>query len=893
MTETFCNREQQHHLLWNFDRKFAGWLRVCLYFLSVCLFVWLPHASADTFSKVRVYDDSRHIVLGPYLSYLEDTQGTLEWQQAFEAYRDHAPEVKIHYNDIFNLGIRESIFWLFLEFDFSAVHKHQPWLLELAFPLLETVDVFRVSPSGELLGHQFFYSKQSEISHASLKTTGLVFDLDAESSFVLLIRIDSYALNLLPIHLWSSESLAKHNNFFSYGLGFFFGLMTIIALYSAVISVFLRDRRYFYYLCYLVSVIGFFVIYSGVLLPWFPQVMSFANERLVLTFALFAMAFSLKFVTAFLSLPKISAIHDSLVNLLILVLLVFGLIAIGEFFPMIVLTAMLTPVFASVMFYIIFFARARGAAQANIILSSFMVWLLAALVFVAALFGLIGTSLFTQIVLYLGVVFQVLVLSLALAGKINEDRQKRFQALIRENQAVQDLRRVEERSLERVLLDPLTALPNRSALERLNKDLLENRQGRREPLAVLFVHLQSYYDVSHTLGFRSSDLLIEKAAGRLNRIAAEIDDCIPVQVSNKHRYFVCKLDSASFVVMFRQKEEKSVYVSHAQHILELLNRPIAVHDMHLDVNAVIGMSFSPEHSTNIFTLVRFAQAAVEAEVAHGNNKNVVALYSSIVSQQAARKLKLINDLRTAIKHDELYLVFQPQLDLRERRIVSVEALLRWKHPELGEISPNEFIILAEQTGLIHDVSEWVIENAIDSLLWLMERGLKLHMAINISAKNLAQEGFAQNLFELLEKHKLDPGMITLELTETSLMHNPEQGIRLLREIHERGVVVAIDDFGAGYSSFSFIKQLPLSELKIDRSFVSQVDNLYSDRVITKSSIVMAHELGARVCAEGVESASCLQILEQFECDLVQGFYIARPMPKNDLLVWIGESQFGA
>jgi EAL domain-containing protein (putative c-di-GMP-specific phosphodiesterase class I)/GGDEF domain-containing protein len=401
------------------------------------------------------------------------------------------------------------------------------------------------------------------------------------------------------------------------------------------------------------------------------------------------------------------------------------------------------------------------------------------------------------------------------------------------------------------------------------------------------IYLQGYQEINHTLGFRSSDLLLERVAKRINRLAADFEDCLAFKLQGDQNYYAIRVDSLSFAVFFTLKDNKEKYLKDIQHLLELLNRPIELHDMFLDIQARAGVAFAPEHSTNIFTLLRFAQAAVETKV---DASITVALYSSMVSQLAARRLKLISGLRRAIHAGELSLVFQAQLDIRERKIVGIEALCRWQHPEYGNVEPSEFVLLAEKTGLIDDLSAWVITEALESLAWFYQRSLKLRLSINISAKNLSNQDFIKNLQSQIESYNLPMKAITLEITETSLMQDPENAIHILNEIHKKGIAVAIDDFGSGYSSLAYIKQLPISELKIDRSFVSQIDSFHSDRVITKSTIVMAHEMGARVCAEGVENASCLKILAQFDCDIAQGFHIAKPLSKEDFVVWMDESQ---
>lgn len=859
--------------------------------------LYLPVSYADVPLHVSVLPSEQKSGIeqgyefGPYLSYLEDEKGSYSLAQVMQMWQENDQRIQPHYDDVLSLGLSESIYWLFihLEFEGLAQGENSQWFLELANPLIKSSDLY-ILHEDKTLAHQIVGDGINVDQRANHRN--FIFDVSnyGYSKVDLILRVDSHALISLPLTLWKAEALAKNNRALEYWLGFYFGLMAVMALYNLAIYFVIRDRSYLYYVGYIVSAILFFLVLSGSGRQYMLGDVSYWNERLPLIAAISGIGFILKFASAFVHLKKHSHLFNYFVNVLIVLLVILATITLYYPFDVLIPFVICMPFTAFFLLYIAVYSKRKGSHEATILLASLSFLIVSVFIFLSSMFGFFPSSLMGDVSIYFGSAIQVLLLSLGLANQINIERRKRYEALIRENQAVQNMRLLEERSLEKAMQDPLTLLPNRLALEQCGKNILQFKEGKRGSLVLAFIYLEAYQEINHTLGFRSSDLLLEKVANRLNRIAGEFSDCIPIPVSGVNRHFVAKLDGASFVLLFRLNQEKQKYLDAIEHILALLNRPVPVHDMMLEVNARAGLSFSPEHSTHIFTLVRFAQAAVEANEEKSKH---VTIYSSVVSQQAARKLKLINDLRGAIQNDALFIVFQPQLDIREHKVVSLEALLRWQHPEFGEVGPSEFVALAEKAGLINEMTDWVITHALDNLQWLLEKGLKLRLAINISAKNLSQEDFSSNLMRNLADRHLDPSILTLELTETSLMQNPETAIGVLRGLHESGVHIAIDDFGSGYSSLAYIKQLPLSELKIDKSFVSQIDSVHSDRVITKSTIILAHEMGARVCAEGVESASCLKILSQFECDLAQGFHIAKPLTRENLLIWIDESQFMA
>lgn len=874
--------------------KLAGiqlFLQRAFRFSGMCTLLFALHSNIYAEAPLIIQSNKSDYSLGAYLSYIEDARGELSIEDVLTLRELGDGRVQAHYEDLVNLGVSDSAFWFFATLHFhDDSTSNKEWFLEIGYPLLRSLDLY-VFSDGKLLSHQ-----KIPLSHDNngAEVRGhqqrhFLFDLNSQShhELKLVLRVESFARMFVPMELRRADVLVRNSQWIEYSLGFYFGLMVVMVLYQGVIYLVIRDRSYLYYVAYIVSVITFFLVLSGLGQQYFWFYSPYLNERLPLTSAHLAMAFSLKFALAFLSLEKISRKLSFMVNALAWLFVAAALVALVYPFEMTIFSAFTSLLFAFVLLFVILYARTQGSKEANILLLSFSVLMISILVFVASLLAWIPVNDFTINSIYFGTAIQVLLLSLALANQINNERKERYLALIREHQAVQNLHRLEEESLERAMLDPLTGLPNRAALELFSDNLYNQSADKANGLVVCLIYLQGYQEINHTLGFRSSDLLLERVAKRINRLAGEFEDCLAIKSTANQKYYAMRIDSLSFAVFFTFKESKEKYLGEIQHLLGLLNRPIEIHDMFLDIQARAGVAFAPEHSTNIFTLLRFAQAAVETK---NDATATLALYSSIVSQLAARRLKLVSGLRRAILADELSLVFQAQLDIRAKKIVGMEALCRWQHPEYGNIEPSEFVLLAEKTGLIDDLSTWVIKESLESLAWFYQRSLKLRLSINISAKNLSNHDFVKNLQSQIEFFNLPMKAITLEITETSLMQDPENAIHILNEVHKKGIAVAIDDFGSGYSSLAYIKQLPISELKIDRSFVSQIDSFHSDRVITKSTIAMAHEMGARVCAEGVENASCLKILAQFDCDIAQGFHIAKPLSKEEFVVWMDESQ---
>jgi EAL domain-containing protein (putative c-di-GMP-specific phosphodiesterase class I) len=264
----------------------------------------------------------------------------------------------------------------------------------------------------------------------------------------------------------------------------------------------------------------------------------------------------------------------------------------------------------------------------------------------------------------------------------------------------------------------------------------------------------------------------------------------------------------------------------------------------------------------------------------------VGYYDNALDIYNESRLTLMSDLREALKNDEPELHYQPKLNLRNNTIVDLEALIRWQHPQRGFVSPADFVPLAEQTGVIRQLTLWAIERAAKDLLWLRSVGYSGNMSINISAKDLLSEQLQDQIEGIFEKYQVDPSKIYLELTETAAMDEPEAGLAALHQLTSLGIKISIDDFGAGYSSLSYLKQLPASEIKLDRSLIMDITSSESSRLIVKASIDMTHGLGYKVVAKGVEDTETYQLMKQLECDELQGFWLCKPKPLKDIGDWL-------
>ncbi len=432
--------------------------------------------------------------------------------------------------------------------------------------------------------------------------------------------------------------------------------------------------------------------------------------------------------------------------------------------------------------------------------------------------------------------------------------------------------RMEEALRYQTQFDGLTGMPNSTQfIEILEREVLA-AQGEQRSMAVLVLDIDRFKDVNDTFGHHHGDLLLQQVGIRLQHIVPAPD-------------VVSRLSADEFAVLLSNADEaRAEAVASAIH--HALEEPCNVDGYPVQTDVSIGASLYPVHAHDAITLLRRADMTMYAvKQAHDG----YALFQSAFEQYNPQRLTLISELRRAIGTGELRLYYQPKVDLKSRTVDSVEALVRWQHPSRGLIPPDQFIPLAEQTGLIGLLSHWVLEEAMRQCREWMRAGHKLRVAINLSAWNLRDTALPKTIAALLEHYQLPPHLLCIEVTESAVMTDTHRSLDILGQIFALGVHISIDDFGTGYSSLAYLKQLPIDELKIDRSFVQHMVTNNADATIVRSTINLAHNFGLRVVAEGVEDVATLELLSTLHCDLAQGYYMSRPLPVEHLEPWLSET----
>ncbi|MBI3622060.1 MAG: EAL domain-containing protein [Nitrospirae bacterium] len=424
--------------------------------------------------------------------------------------------------------------------------------------------------------------------------------------------------------------------------------------------------------------------------------------------------------------------------------------------------------------------------------------------------------------------------------------------------------------------DPLTDLPNRNVFfDRLQQAVLTSYREKK-PLAVLLMDLNRFKQVNDAFGHQCGDLLLRQIGPRLRRHLRESDT-------------IARMGGDEFAILLLNTPMEGASLT-ARKILKALEAPFVLKEATVEIGVSIGIAFYPDHGEESDVLFRRADMAMYMTKQAGGGYTI---YAPEHEESAPRRLMLTGQLRRAIEYGGLALHYQPQISLKTNRVIGVEALARWSHPQLGQIPPDEFIPLAEQTGLIRSLTQWALKTVCHQREVWKEAGVTLPISVNLSATNLQEMQLPDQVAELVRTGRVPAGLLEFEVTESMIMVNPMRAMQVLTRLNTIGIPLAIDDFGTGYSSLGYLKKMPVQKIKIDKSFI--IDGLEDkgkgngNGVIVQSIINLAHSLDLEVVAEGVEDQSTMDRLAAFGCDAAQGYHIGYPLPAGELTAWLRES----
>lgn len=777
-----------------------------------------------------------------------------------------------------NLGYTLDTAWL--RFDIPA--DRQIDLLEIAFPHLDYI-AFYIVKNGKLTetiitGDLNPFAQRPVLNRHFL----FPFSPEASSGGQILLEIRTGGTLRIPMALWNTQAFFEHASIEEQLHAVYYGILISIILFNLFVFFALREKVYLFYVLSTLSYLLLIGNLNGTTFQLIWPESPALHSHTTLTAIPLAIIFTLLFARAFLNLikngPTLNRIMLGFVFLNLATVLAGSFAEYSTAIRLTVATALLSTVLLTVIGPLQWM---RGKPQAGYYTIAWGALSLGGAVTGASTYGLLPTNFITTYSMQIGSVIEATLIALALAARLYQEREDKVEAREAELSAMAAKRSAELKLIENALHNPLTGLPNRTSFEMQVSDLLRQSPDKRH--GIIVIHLNNLQSVTKTLGHQNSDRILELAARRLNAITRDLPGIISLGQHNGRKFFVASLDSATFACVVDACVAESARLSAARAV-EAVRSPIDYLGMQVPLNAQLGVAISPAHGNDAISLIR---RAVIAEGSDRARELGIAYYKSSRDSYSAGRLTMISELQHALENEELELYLQPKLNLRTGRIDSLEALIRWPGREPC-VPADEIIMLAEQSGVIKPLTRWVLKQSLQIRTRLSEQGHHLDISVNISPYNLREQDFPLFVDRLMSAHPQHAGSIVFEVTETSMMQDPANALKALNSLVSAGIPVSIDDFGSGYSSLSYIKQLPAREIKIDRSLITDLATREEDRVIVQTTIDMCHALGYRVVAEGVEDDATSSLLKGMECDIIQGYLLSRPLPLEQLLSLLTE-----
>lgn len=785
-----------------------------------------------------------------------------------------------------NAGYSDAVHWY-------RLYLHNPSttdlrrLLEVGYTQLDHVSLFVWSQGVQT--HHWQTGDHLPFYQRPVTSTNFVFPLhlSANADLTLYLRVQTEGALRAPLTLWSWPAFLTHATSSKVVQSVYYGMLLVMALYNLFLFFVLRERAYLLFTLYLGSTLLFMANLHGMayryVFPESPWLNTLAMLLSVPLVEFFLCLFTMEFLSLRRTSPRWHRLFQVLVVLLVVCLLAVFLLPYQLATMSAVVLAL--PVMLACLLVGIHLWR-KGNKAARYYCLAWFVLLLGFLAMALSWVGWLSPLFRAEEGAMWGSILQVLLFSFALADRFNRERAARREAQDDSYTALSRQFAAERKLVTAISHDRVTGLPTRLLLEEMLAAQLAN--GAR--VALVLLHMTRLNVINKTLGYECADQLIKQFAERLELLVRSNGCALPIEKrSQDTNWHVAHLDGSTFAfVLDAQRRDAQQTVADVRALSHALSRPIEFMELSLDINFLVGCSFSEEQATDTQGLLRQAMVAFDRA---GHEASGVAVYAPEMNPYRPQQLSLMAELREAIEEDALLLYFQPQIHAPSGSIGGFEALVRWQHPVRGFISPEEFIPLAEQTRLIQPLTDWVIRRAILFGKRLDELGCDANLSVNVSVNNLRERDFCRRLQQLLTQVQMPPQRLVLEITETAALTELDKAQAVLNNLREVGVRLSIDDFGTGYSSMTYLRQLPVQEIKIDNSFIREMDQSAADATIVKSLIDMCHSLGFVVVAEGVESEAIQAQLEAMGCDLLQGYHLCRPGSADAIIDWLGQAHW--
>lgn len=783
-----------------------------------------------------------------------------------------------------NKGYIEDAYWYRLDLN-NEQSIAQFRYLELAYPLIDYVDVF------------VFERQQSQTNYAQpinhystgdnrafdrrpVQSRTFVFPiaLEANTNYRIYLRAQSAGAHQIPLRLWASEAFIQYSNTDATIRAVYYGSQLMLIVFMLGLYILMRERVYLFFSLSLIGLLTLQASLHGVIFQYLIPGLPRLNEYIVLMSVPFTLAVMTLFTSDYLQLRQTSYRWYRLLRIATWVSLA-ALIAVFvlPYQTATVLGLGLSVPVSLMMIWAGLRSWSLGTKTARLFTLSWVVLLSGCLILIANQLGALSFPQISQYAVPFASSIQTLLLAYALADRFQQDRNDKVQAQEARIEVLQQQRDIEHSLMLSASRNHVTGLCNRQIFEHSLQKYLSASTDHQ--IAIILFHLSGVGDLNKTLGHENTDDLIKRLANRLNVSAQNSPHVIALDRTDE--LMVSNIETTTFGCIIRGLEQSQL-VRTAAHLSKTLQQPIGCMGLSLELPVQTGCAVAHQNS-DASILLRQAFIAFGLSSPHDNH---VMVYDQGMDAYNPRRLTLMTELKKSLQNDELELHFQPQVNLQTNQVIGFEALARWTHPEYGFVPPDEFIPIAERTGQIHELTVWAIRKSLVFAETLQREGYDLNVSVNISAEDLNDREFPQQVARLLDQSQVSAHALTLEVTETAAMRNPELATQTLTALAKLGIRISIDDFGSGYSSLTYLRKLTAHEVKIDRSFVLEAHQSADAETIIRTIINMSHELGFKVVGEGIENNAMVALLTSRGCDIGQGYFFSRPCPQPQILDWL-------
>jgi len=722
--------------------------------------------------------------------------------------------------------------------------------------MLEFFDVYRVNPS--LKTAPLITQQNPNIDQETILDVfpHINFEIFENSSIQLIAHVKSNGPPNVPLVIYNEEKFEKRIDYTQIVYGIFIGIILLMSAYNFVLYFAIKDKVYLVYIGYLLSsfvvlagVTGYgYLIFSKDMQQFIQKYVLFAHFSLVFFLLLFSLFF-LRYDQLKNTIYKIGMIICVSLAVLSLYSLTIDKIIQAELFFSI------QPIFVIFSLFIIFKRLSKDFSWARFYFISWIPFLAGASIQPLVLLNYVDSTFLTRNAFLFAIMIEVTFMAFALAERMRRNDQDRIHG---------------------ISYNDLNDLPRKSMLENAMTTLQITGQCNFSVLVIKPEHIEQ---ISLYIDDEANAALFQRLSQRLSSLFIHNDAIVELSGRNEK---ICFLQDNCLAIIVKQKKNQQELSILVKSIQQLVSETFQINELKLPLSAVVGIANYPEHGKANYLLINHALlAANDAQLLYGR----WAYYQSDKSDQTSHLLKLAADLKEAIEQDTLEIYHQPQIDLKTLRVCSSECLIRWEHKSEGFISPVVFIPLAEDLGLINQLTLWVIKRSLMQHQQILTKHNHM-VSINISGKDIAYEHFFNNALTIIEESEIPAEKIILELTESASISHNQQSLDLIQKLSDLGFTISIDDFGTGYSSMAQISHLPFQELKVDRQFVENVNDDKKRKTIAEATVKMAKGLGLEVVAEGINSQEDEDTLRSFGCDIGQGYYYAKPMSIEDYLDWL-------